>query len=167
MLKDNDGNWVQDDNQLKNMAVQFFKLIYTDPNPCYRQYHLIGLFPSLCDSDLANISHLVDDIEIWKALCDISPLKAQGIEELHSAFYQSQWLNIGTSVCNFIKEIFEDKGVPHEINRTLLVLTPKRENAYNLNLFIPISLCTVIYKYITKIIVNRIKSFLSKLISLA
>ena len=64
MLKDNDGNWVQDDNQLKNMAVQFFKLIYTDLNPCYRQYHLIGLFPSLCDSDLANISHLVDDIEI-------------------------------------------------------------------------------------------------------
>ena len=91
-------------------------------------------------SDLANISRMVDDIEIHKAFCDMNPTKAPGIDGLHAAFYQSQWSNVGRSVCSFIKEIFAGKEVPHEINKTLLVLIPKKENPESLKLFRPISI---------------------------
>ena len=144
--------------------MQTFKNIYMDPDPSYKQYHLPGLFPSLSVSDLANISCMVDDIEIHKAFCDMGPTKAPGIDGLHAVFYQSQWPNVGRFVCSFIREIFAGKDVPHEINKTLLVLIPKKENPDSLKLFRPISLYTVIYKSITKIIVNRIKHVLSKLI---
>ena len=141
--------------------------IYTDPNPSYSLYHLSGLFPPLSDSDLVNISLAEDDAEIHKAFRDMKPMKTPGIDGLHAVFYKSQWQTIGSSVCRFIKDVFASKGVPHAINRTLLVLIPKKENPDNLKLFRPISLCTVIYKSITKIIVNLIKPFLSKLIGLA
>ncbi|KAE8675071.1 hypothetical protein F3Y22_tig00111701pilonHSYRG00075 [Hibiscus syriacus] len=50
--------------------------------------------------------------------------------------------------------------VPADINRTLLVLIPKMAVPENFAQFRPISLCTVLFKAITKIIVARLKPFL-------
>lgn len=47
-----------------------------------------------------------------------------------------------------------------DINRTLIVLIPKLGNPEFINQFRLISLCNVIYKCISKIIVNHLKSFL-------
>ena len=56
----------------------------------------------------------------------------------------------------------EFKGRPLEdINKTLLVLIPKNEKHEFLNQFRPISLYNIIYKCITKVLVNRLKPMLS------
>lgn len=47
-----------------------------------------------------------------------------------------------------------------EIKRTQLVLIPKIENPLNLKNFRPISLCTVIYKIISKSVSNRLQKVL-------
>ncbi|KAH9659015.1 reverse transcriptase domain-containing protein [Citrus sinensis] len=52
-----------------------------------------------------------------------------------------------------------------EINRTLLVLIPKVDHPTSLKMFQPISLCTVLYKTMTKIIANRLQALLPDLIS--
>lgn len=51
-----------------------------------------------------------------------------------------------------------------KVSRTYLCLIPKSPNAVSLKNFRPISLCNNIYKAITKIITNRIKSFSNILI---
>lgn len=105
-----------------------------------------------------------DDIEIRITIFSITPLKAPGTDGLHAIFYQSQWDIVGPSFCRFIKDIFSCGKVPEEINTTLLVLVPKNDNPTSLKMFRPISLCTVAYKTVTKIIANRLQMLLSQLI---
>lgn len=59
---------------------------------------------------------------------------------------------------------FNSQTIPSPINDTLLWLIHKFKNANQLKNFRPIGLCNTIYKIITKVISNRIKPFLDKLI---
>ncbi|KAK9200020.1 hypothetical protein WN944_015215 [Citrus x changshan-huyou] len=63
-----------------------------------------------------------------------------------------------------IKDVFRSQYIPAEINRTLLVLIPKTEHLISFKMYRPISLCTVAYKTITKIITNRLQEILPDLI---
>lgn len=52
-----------------------------------------------------------------------------------------------------------------DLNHTILVLIPKVPSLISINQFLPISLCFVLYKVITKIIVNRLKPYLDRLVA--
>lgn len=64
-----------------------------------------------------------------------------------------------------MKDVFQDKCIPKDLNSTLLALVPKIENLSSLKLYRPISFYNVAYKTITKIIANRLQSVLPQLIS--
>ena len=64
-----------------------------------------------------------------------------------------------------VNSIFTTEKVPKYLNKTLITLIPKCKNPETLNNYYPISLCNTVYKVVTKIIVGRIRPFLSKLIS--
>lgn len=55
--------------------------------------------------------------------------------------------------------------MPTYLNQTLVVLIPKRIRPKLLGHFRPISLCTIVYKIVSKVIVNRIRLFMQQLIS--
>lgn len=95
----------------------------------------------------------------------MKPLKAPGIDGLHALFYQTQWKVVGASVCDIVSNIFKGNPLPLELNRTLIVLIPKTNNPTNMKLFRPISLCSVLYKTVTKILANRLNEILPDLIS--
>ncbi|KAH9735403.1 putative ribonuclease H protein [Citrus sinensis] len=77
---------------------------------------------------------------------------------------KSQWNIVGPSFCLFIREIFSSGNIPSEINKTLVVLIPKTDHLISFRMYRPISLCTVTYKTVTKIIANRLKAILPELI---
>ncbi|KAH9752901.1 putative ribonuclease H protein [Citrus sinensis] len=110
------------------------------------------------------LGQAVEDEEIKNVIFSMKALKAPGIGGLHALFYQTQWHVVGKSVCSLIKGIFNGNEIPKELNKTLIVLVPKSDNPISLKLFRPISLCPVIYKTITKLLANRLKSILPDLI---
>lgn len=63
-------------------------------------------------------------------------------------------------MCRFFKNIFENKHIRREIKRTILVLIRKAANPLNLKMCRPISLCTMIYKTVTKLLANRFQTIL-------
>lgn len=130
----------------------------------FLQYPLTGCFPIIGDTMFQMLQRPVDDIEIKNTIFSIKPLKAPGVDGLHVGFFQSQWNTVGPSVCRFIKETFSSSHLPEEINKTLLVLIPKTDYPISLKMYHPISLCTVVYKTITKIIANRLQFILPQLI---
>lgn len=60
--------------------------------------------------------------------------------------------------------VLQGQPMPSVINETLLVLTPKIPSPERINQICPISLCNVLYKVITKSLVNRLKIVLPNLI---
>lgn len=58
---------------------------------------------------------------------------------------------------NFVKEAFVTGRLPPEVLTSLVVLIPKVAIPKRVSQFRPISLCTVMYKLVTKVIVNRMK----------
>jgi hypothetical protein len=53
----------------------------------------------------------------------------------------------------------------NEQNHTFLTLIPKQKEAHSVNQFRPINLCNISYKIIAKILANRLKTTLHKIIS--
>lgn len=164
MIKDDMGNWLLDNNEIKEYVVSYFSKLYTKEDEFYKPYPIRNAFPVFERSQLQGFSLAVDDEEIKNVVFCMNALKAPGIDGLHALFYQTQWNVVGNSVCKLIKYIFSGTKVPKELNRTLLVLIPKSDNPTSLKLFRPISLCPVIYKTITKLLANRLKAIMPELI---
>lgn len=64
-----------------------------------------------------------------------------------------------------VLDVLNGKGIPDSLNNNFLVLIPKVEVPDHAKHFKPISLCNVAYKMINKVIVNRLKIVLPRLIS--
>jgi hypothetical protein len=118
-------------------------------------------------SDLINhqlTAEFTDD-EISDALFQIGPHKAPGVDGLPARFFQRNWALLRAEICKAIKNFFRDGTIPDGINMTKIVLIPKSNEAVDLKDFRPISLCNVIYKIISKCLVNRLRPHLHGLIS--
>ena len=70
---------------------------------------------------------------------------------------------VGPAVHHLVVQAFETGSFPLVINETLMVLILKVDAPTSINQFHPISLCNVIYKIITKVLV-QLKQFMPRLI---
>ena len=62
-------------------------------------------------------------------------------------------------------EFFTHGKLLKQINHTFIALIPKVDNPLQTQQFRPISLCNTIYKTISKLLVNRLRPLLNKIIS--
>lgn len=72
---------------------------------------------------------------------------------------------VGESVCRLLKDFWSDPKRIKEINEMLVVLIPKVDQPELVSQFRPISLSNVMYKGLSKVIVNRLKPLMDKLVS--
>jgi hypothetical protein len=91
--------------------------------------------------------------------------KAPGPDGMSPIFYKHYWHIIGGDVIEAVRSFFIRGYMLREVNHTFIALIPKTEKAASVNQFRPISLCNVIYKTISKILANRLKPLLHKLVS--
>jgi hypothetical protein len=61
-------------------------------------------------------------------------------------------------------EFFPKKLLPKDQNHSFIALVPKLSGSHTTNQFRPISLCNIVYKIISKILANRVKVHLHKII---
>jgi hypothetical protein len=63
-------------------------------------------------------------------------------------------------VWNHVHKAFENENFDRDITETLVVLIPKEKRSTNFKNFHQISLCSVIYKLITKDLVSKLHPYL-------
>lgn len=103
--------------------------------------------------------------EISQALKEMHPTKAPGPDGMPPIFFQKFWPHIGSSVTHAVLNALNTCEFPHDVNHTFITLVPKTKIPQRLKDFRPISLCNVLYKLISKVVANRIKSVLPVVIS--
>lgn len=94
----------------------------------------------------------------------MAPLKALGLDGFTTSFFQKNWATLGTEVCNGVLSILNSGIMNDDLNFTYITLIPKIKNPISLNEFRPISLCNVLYKIVSKVLANRLKTILPKII---
>jgi hypothetical protein len=68
-------------------------------------------------------------------------------------------------VIKAVKHLFATGVMPEGINKTYIVLIPKVDNPIDLKDFRPIVLCNVLYKMVSKTLVNKFCPLLGEIIS--
>ncbi|XP_016178572.1 uncharacterized protein LOC107621038 [Arachis ipaensis] len=102
--------------------------------------------------------------EVKRAVMTMILFKAPWSDGFQAIFYKEFWNSLSNDVCVWVKRAFEGELMNAAIFDTLIVLIPKVEVPSSLRELRPISLCNVIYKIVTKVLVNRFRPFLSEII---
>lgn len=164
-LKNDLGILVTDEGELSDMASNYFCSLYSSDGPAATHLAISGAFPDLVEDELLPLTSDIIEAEVKQALFEMKPLKSPGLDGLHALFFQSQWGIVGPDVVSFIQQLWHGAPLNPEINQTLIALIPKVQNPTQLKDLRPISLCTVLYKLVTKVVANRLRTILPKLIS--
>jgi hypothetical protein len=103
--------------------------------------------------------------EVQRALRQMAPMKAPGPDGLSAGFFIDNWATVGEDVCNNVLNVLNSGVMNVGLNFTHIALVPKIKAPVKVTDFRPISLCNVVYKLISKVLANRLKVWLPKIIS--
>ena len=164
-LKDDEGNWLEGMPELNNHILNYFSHLFssevqhTDPALLQKVQHKV--------SDQMNnflmAPFTADDVK--KAVFSIGDFKAPGPDGLHAVFFKRYWNLIGEEITLEVLDAINSKQIPAEWNDTTVVMIPKIDSPELVTQFRPISLCNVLYKIISKMLAQRLKSILPEIIS--
>ncbi|PPR85801.1 hypothetical protein GOBAR_AA34892 [Gossypium barbadense] len=152
-LKRSNGKWCYNEETLRTEAILCFQNLYTLEAHASGLFSVQMKFPFIETSLLNCIVRNLTSKEVRDALLEMAPLKASGADGLHAQFYQSQWSILGESLVSIVLKVFEGGSVDPFLNRTLIMLISKVRSEL-ISQFRSISLCTVPYKVLSKMLVN-------------
>ena len=158
---------IQDFDEIKQVAHEHLKNIYTEERlpRAYPSSPVLNLIPSVINQ-ATNTAHiaLVSIKEIKKALTNMEPNKAPGQDGFTARFLKSCWKTIKFDLHKMVLKSQACNKICGSTNSAFLALMPKEKGATSFDRFRPISLCNIGYKIITKVIANRLKDVLPRII---
>ncbi|KAL9682674.1 hypothetical protein QQ045_014479 [Rhodiola kirilowii] len=169
-LRDARGNRFSDRNKITSMAAEYFDDIFS---PSYAtsevdwNQQLECLQPTITEEVNQFLLEDISEEEVRRAVFNMSPLKAPGMDGFPALFYQKNWGSIRGFVVDFVRDFWINGELDDRINKTLIVLIPNQKDADRMEDLRPISLCNVAVKIITKILDARLKGILDKVISVS
>ncbi|MCH86993.1 putative ribonuclease H protein [Trifolium medium] len=107
----------------------------------------------------------IDKDEVRRAVFNMNPWKAAGPDGYPAGFYQKSWEIVGETVCDFVVNAWSRPSIIEEVNQTDICLIPKVAQPEYIMQFPPISLCNTNYKILSKVIVERLKEGIARLVS--
>ncbi|KAK2662676.1 hypothetical protein Ddye_001250 [Dipteronia dyeriana] len=103
--------------------------------------------------------------EVWESLCSCDGNKAPGPDGLNLNFIKSNWEVVKKDFLGFMKEFYMDGSVVKSVNRSFIALIAKVWNPCSIKDYRPISLVGAAYIILAKVLANRLKKVMDKLIS--
>ena len=103
--------------------------------------------------------------EVRHALFMMHPEKAQGPDGMTALFFQHSWHVIKKDIVEMVNNFLTAGDLDSRLNITNICMIRKTERPIRMTELRPISLCNVGYKIISKVLCQRLKLCLPRLIS--
>ncbi|XP_061359451.1 uncharacterized protein LOC133303550 [Gastrolobium bilobum] len=162
-LKDDVGNLIREDHNIARVINAYFSKLFSEEN--HDRPWVQTLWPKVDDETAVNLGAPISKDEVRRAFFSMKDSKAPGEDGYTAAFYKKNWEFIGEQIWRDIKYYAENPSSIEEVNGTLITLIPKVPKPMYVSQFRPISLCNVIYKGMSKIIVDMLKLTMENLVS--
>jgi hypothetical protein len=164
-LKMDSGIWVSSRADIGGSFTSHFTNLFTSSNSPI-EAEMLDLFnPIITKEDNNFMCSIPSEEEIFEALNSLGSTKAPGPDGFTALFYKKYWSIIKADVLLCIWNFFSNNSLQRGQNHTFIALIPKLSGSHSTHQLRPISLCNIIYKIISKILANRLKIFLPKIIS--
>lgn len=109
-LQAENGEWVEDQERLKELAVHFYKDLFAGERAARQIPSWRHKFNPLPQEELEMLEKPV--VEIKNAIFEMGPYKAPGPDGWSPIFFQTQWSIVGETVIRLVKETFERGTIP-------------------------------------------------------
>lgn len=86
--------------------------------------------------------------------------KAPGPDGFNFYFIKSIWNTIKGDITNFLKKFHQNERLVHGLNASYTTLVPKKKKPHR-----PITMVACLYKILAKVLANRLKKVIGKIIS--
>ncbi|XP_050208579.1 uncharacterized protein LOC126657923 [Mercurialis annua] len=146
--------------ELVKLITAYFEELYQTSFPSNID-QVLHSFPAKVTPNMNSVlTATVDAIEIQKAVFSIHPYKSPGSDGFTAFFYQQYWDIVGPSVILAVQDFFQSGCMLRGFNHTSITLIPKIPIPLHVSDLRPISLCSIFYKIISKVLTNRLQQFL-------
>ncbi|XP_077232161.1 uncharacterized protein LOC143866893 [Tasmannia lanceolata] len=162
-----DGQITTDSKEIEETLISYFKDIL--PTQLGRTEETTYIVPDpvttlnnelICDLLLA-----FTEEEICITIDAMDDNKAPGPDGFNGAFFKSFWYLIGKETVAAIQYFFVTDNLLPTLNTSFISLIPKCNNASTPDQYRPISLCNHVYKVITKLMANRMREVMHRIIN--
>ena len=164
-IRDGNGAWVTDQDDIRNVMESYYKELFSSSNLNLEVDSLKKIPCMVTDEMNGDLRKGFIELEVKEALNQMTPLKAPGPDGMPPLFYQHFRSTMQHDVTSTILSWLNSGIPPEPINHTLITLVPKIDNPELVSDFHPVSLYNVLYKIYSKVLANRLKKYLSSLIT--
>jgi hypothetical protein len=163
-LKDENGNWIEGWDGLSGHINSYFCNLFNSKVEAPNDKVINKVKPCVSEAMNELLCAPYTREEVKKALFNIGP-EGTGPDGLHAIFYKRYWSLLGEELIDEVLSAINLEIVPDDWNNTTVILIPKVENPEMVTHYRPISLCNIIYKVISKVLAERLKTILPEIIS--
>ncbi|GKV22579.1 hypothetical protein SLEP1_g32439 [Rubroshorea leprosula] len=148
---------------IKREVAKYFQELFTEEN--WRRPKLDGIcFRQITKTDNELLTTIFSEQEIKEAIWNCDPSKSPRPDGFNFRFIMTMWEVVKDDIINFVREFHQHGKMVRGSNASFIVLIPKTENPQAIEEFRPISLIGVTYKIMAKLLANRLRKVLPKVI---
>jgi hypothetical protein len=126
-LRNPEDVWCTAENQVEDIAVNYFRNIFTTSHPTRIGETLSAVETVVSEETNQRLLQPFTPEEVRTALVQMHPSKAPGADGMPSFFYQKYWHIVGTSVTSAVLSVLNSGKILRKINLTYLSLIPKKK----------------------------------------
>ena len=162
------GRVVTTHSEIKREAENFFSGFLNQSPESYKgvlEEELQDILNFRCSTeDCRLLEAEVNEEEVRKVLFAMPNNKSSGPDGFPCEFFKTTWAVISKDFTVAVQSVFRYGFLPKGVNSTILALIPKKLDSLEMKDYRPIACCNVLYKVVSKILANRLKRLLPRMI---
>jgi hypothetical protein len=155
---------ISDPDAIKSHIVNFYEALFSEPSSWRPRVDNLE-FEALSVDEAASLEVPFEEREVREVIFGMDRDKAPGPDGFSLAFFQDCWEVVKWDFMAVFADFHAYGKFVKSINSTFISLIPKFHGAKEIKDYRPISLVGGVYKIIAKVLANRMRSVMDKIIS--